>query len=160
MIDIKLDIGSTCRTNRPVVSSNLSNDISFVMRKPAFGICENKDADQLRGYREADQRLFLALRIVQSFYFLNTAFQASSHLLWLYSSVCVGPGRKPRRPVFSQQGSYCLNYGLAGSEQFWSFTAYISTRSHKGMSLVVRKPVLGFSDQVPHKPGSTTTRDG
>ena len=28
------------------------------MRKPAFCICENKDADQLRGNREADQRLF------------------------------------------------------------------------------------------------------
>ena len=27
------------------------------MRKPAFCICENKDADQLRGEREADQRL-------------------------------------------------------------------------------------------------------
>ena len=27
------------------------------MRKPAFSICENKDADQLRGNREADQRL-------------------------------------------------------------------------------------------------------
>ena len=26
------------------------------MRKPAFCICENKDEDQLRGYREADQR--------------------------------------------------------------------------------------------------------
>ena len=28
------------------------------MRKPAFCICENKDADQLRGNREADQRLY------------------------------------------------------------------------------------------------------
>ena len=27
------------------------------MRKPAFCICENKDADQLRGNRETDQRL-------------------------------------------------------------------------------------------------------
>ena len=27
------------------------------MRKPDFCICENKDADQLRGNREADQRL-------------------------------------------------------------------------------------------------------
>ena len=27
------------------------------MRKPAFCKCENKDADQLRGNREADQRL-------------------------------------------------------------------------------------------------------
>ena len=34
-----------------------SVDMSLVMRKPAFCICENKDAEQLRGYREADQRL-------------------------------------------------------------------------------------------------------
>ena len=27
------------------------------MRKPAFCICENKDADQLHGNRKADQRL-------------------------------------------------------------------------------------------------------
>ena len=27
------------------------------MRKATFCICENKDADQLRGNREADQRL-------------------------------------------------------------------------------------------------------
>ena len=31
--------------------------LSRVMRKPDFCICENKDADQLRGNREADQRL-------------------------------------------------------------------------------------------------------
>ena len=31
--------------------------MSRIMRKPAFGICENKDADQLRGNRKADQRL-------------------------------------------------------------------------------------------------------
>ena len=32
--------------------------MSLVMRKPDFCLCENKDADQLRGNREADQRLF------------------------------------------------------------------------------------------------------
>ena len=31
--------------------------LSRVVRKPAFCICENKDADQLHGNREADQRL-------------------------------------------------------------------------------------------------------
>ena len=37
-----------------------------------------------------------ATQIVQSLYFLlNLKFQASSHLLLLYSPVCVGPGRKP-----------------------------------------------------------------
>ena len=34
-----------------------SYEMSLVMRKPAFCISENKDADQLRGYRDADQRL-------------------------------------------------------------------------------------------------------
>ena len=35
----------------------LNDKMSLVVRKPAFCICENKDADQLRGDREADQRL-------------------------------------------------------------------------------------------------------
>ena len=46
-----------------------------------------------------------ATQIVQSLYFLNTKFQASSHLMRLYSPVSVGHGRKPRRLVFSQRGS-------------------------------------------------------
>ena len=43
---------ATFQTNK-----NLLNHMSRVVRKPAFCICENKDADQLRGNREADQRL-------------------------------------------------------------------------------------------------------
>ena len=35
----------------------LNSYLSLVVRKPAFCICENKKADQLRGDREADQRL-------------------------------------------------------------------------------------------------------
>ena len=46
-----------------------------------------------------------ATEIVQSLFFLNPKFQGSSHLLWLYSPVCVRPGQKPRSPVFSQRGS-------------------------------------------------------
>ena len=60
------------------------------MRKPAFCICENKDADQLRGNPEADQRLCFRYipYIVQSLFYLNPKFQASSYLLWVYSLVC------------------------------------------------------------------------
>ena len=47
-----------------------------------------------------------AIQTVQSLCFLNSNFQASSHLLCLYIPVCVGPGWKPRRPVFSQRGSF------------------------------------------------------
>ena len=70
------------------------------MRKPAFCICENKDANQLRGNREADQRLCFRYIDRKIALFLNTKSQASSHLLWLCSPVCVGPGQKPR---FSQK---------------------------------------------------------
>ena len=57
-------------------------DLSLVVRKPAFCICENKDADQLRGYREADQRLCFrytdtTIPLLSKF----PKFQASSHLL-------------------------------------------------------------------------------
>ena len=40
-----------------IVDSYNINNLSRVVRKPAFCICENKDADQLCGKREADQRL-------------------------------------------------------------------------------------------------------
>ena len=38
-------------------ANQTSKQMSQVMRKPTFCICENKDTDQLRGNREADQRL-------------------------------------------------------------------------------------------------------
>ena len=79
--------------------------LSHVMRKPAFYICQNKGADQLWGYRAAHQRLVFTTKVVQLLYFLSPKFQASSHLLWLYSPVCVGPGRKSWRQVFSWRSS-------------------------------------------------------
>ena len=46
------------------------------MRKPAFCICENKDADQLRGNREDDQRP--CFRYVDSTIPLLSKFEISS----------------------------------------------------------------------------------
>ena len=40
------------------------------MRKPTFCICENKDADQLRGNREADQHL--CFRYIDTFLIPNS----------------------------------------------------------------------------------------
>ena len=71
---------------------------SLVVRKLAFCIWENKDAVTAK----LISTFVFATQIVKSLYFLNTKFQASSHLLWLYSPVCVGPSRKPQRPVFLQ----------------------------------------------------------
>ena len=81
--------------------------MSCVMRKPESCICKNKDADQLHSNRKADQCLCFSYT-VQSLYFPYTKFRTTSHLLWLYILACVGPGQKPRRPVFSQRGSYSI----------------------------------------------------
>ena len=75
------------------------------MRKPDFCICENKDADQLRGNREADQRL--CFRYIDS----TIPLLPKSEISRIHpSSVVVQPGlcriwSETRRPVFSQRGS-------------------------------------------------------
>ena len=61
--------------------------MSRVMRKPTFCICENKDADQLHGNREADQRL--CFRNIDSTIPLLSKSEISSLLL---SSKAVQPG--------------------------------------------------------------------
>ena len=45
--------------------------LSRVVKKPTFCICENKDADQLRGNREADQRICFRYLDNTIPYFLN-----------------------------------------------------------------------------------------
>ena len=50
--------------------------MSRVVRKPAFCICENKDADQLCGNREADQRL--CFRYIDSTIPLLSKYEISS----------------------------------------------------------------------------------
>ena len=57
------------------------------MRKPTFCICENKDADQLRGNREADQRL--CFRYLDSTIPLLSKYEIS---ILPPSSVAVQPG--------------------------------------------------------------------
>ena len=76
------------------------------MRKPAFFICENKYADQLRGNREADQRLcFCYIHIAIP---LLSKSEISS--LWLSSEAVQGglcqTRSETRMLVFSQRGSY------------------------------------------------------
>ena len=79
----------------------IQSHMSRVMRKPDVCLCENKGADQLCCNSTADQRLCFRYRIVQ-----YTQIQDSSCHLLLCRQVCVRPGRKPRRLVFSRRGSY------------------------------------------------------
>ena len=61
--------------------------MSRIMRKAAFCICENKDADQLRGNRKADQRH--CFRYTDSTISLLLKYEISS---LQPSSVAVQPG--------------------------------------------------------------------
>ena len=83
------------------------------MRKPAFCIWEKKKTQiSFAVTAKLISAFVFPTWIVQSLYFVYTKFQASSHLVWLYSPVCVGPGRKSRRPVFSRRGSYLNNFQM------------------------------------------------
>ena len=74
------------------LKADAATNMSLVMRKPAFCICEKKKTQISFAVTAKLIRTFVfATWIVQSLFFLNPKFQASSHLLWLYSPVCVGP---------------------------------------------------------------------
>ena len=85
------------------------------MRKPAFRICETNGEDQLCGKRAADQRHRFCYTD-KSHYFLDPQFEASGHLLCLYSPVCVGPGREHKYRFYRYvahilRNTRCSNYG-------------------------------------------------
>ena len=76
------------------------------MRKPVFAYAKTKVQVS---FAKLISTFVFAIQIALCLYFLNPKFQVSSDLLWLYSPVCVGPGRKPRRHVLSRRGSICLS---------------------------------------------------
>ena len=89
--------------------------MSRVVRKPALCICENKAWINFGVTAKLISVFVFAIWIVQYLRFLNSNFQDSSHLLWLYSQVCVRAGLKPPRPVFSQRGIILWVLGKAFS---------------------------------------------
>ena len=93
------------------------------MRKPAYAYAKTKMQISWAVAAQLIGAFVFAIRIVQSLYYLHPKFQASSHLVWLYSLVCVGPGRKPGRPVFSQRGSF-ITFGHADHNNIIRLTYY------------------------------------
>ena len=95
--------------------ANLLSIVTLKSNEPGPGpirtkILPSKPRQEVTCYNLVTAKLIsafvFATRIVQSLYLPNPKFQAASHLLLLYSLVCVGPGRKPRRQVYSQRGSF------------------------------------------------------
>ena len=84
---------------KPVFSQRSTYELRH--EKPFFAYAKKRGAYQIHANGIADQCLCFHY-IVQSLYLLYPNFQASSHLLLLYSPVCV----KHQRQVFSRHGSY------------------------------------------------------
>ena len=49
-------------------------------------------------------QITVTAQLISAFAFLNQNFM----LLAIFCGVCVGPGRKPQRPIFAQQDAYVL----------------------------------------------------
>ena len=134
--------------------SSYKNNMSRVMRKPTFCICENKDPDQLRGTAKLISAFVFATRIVQSLFFLNPKFQISSHLLWLCSSVCVGPGRKPDN-WFSHDAAHmsasvlCFSVHLYTTGIIFSSLSYASQYITKSTQSYYALAKFGQSSYLP-----------
>ena len=68
--------------------------IRCVMRKPSFAYAKTKTQISFTVTAKLISAIVFATYIGRSLFFLNPKFHASSHRLYLYSLVCVGPGRK------------------------------------------------------------------
>ena len=65
-------------------------------RNPTICICKTKTQISCAVTTELISAFVFATQIVQSLFFLNLKFQASSLLLWQHSMICVRPNQKPK----------------------------------------------------------------
>ena len=123
------------------------------MRKPAFCICENKDADQLRGNREADQRL--CFRYTDSTISLLPKCEISS---LQPSSVAVQPGLCGTwsETPFSQNEAHLILYqmyslflyNLLITDKIMFFLVNSNTRGAVGRAICSVSSIIHILDMV------------
>ena len=135
-----------------LICTLVSAHMSRVVRKPAFCICENKDTDQLHSKREADQHL--CFRYIYSMIPLLSKSEISS---LQPSSVVVQPGlcrtwsETPKTGFLTGAKSRFSHYGTLYLAVTSNQSVQLQNWSGLKLSLVVRKPVFGVSDQVRQK---------
>ena len=106
---------------------NLSRDV----RKPDFCICENKDADQLRGNRKADQSFCFHHLDSKYLCFLNPKFQVSSYIQKFSSPVGNPEDRVSQNETHLWQGQFWFHRHLNGKIWNNSFSVVLYSRIWK-----------------------------
>ena len=139
------------------------------MGKPTICICENKGADQLRGNREADQRLcfrysdstipLLLKSKISSFQLFSVLVQVGLCRTWSETQIV---GFVTHRLIcFTILRLHLLKVMMINRKTHClSMIALNITRQDRKMSLCVTKPTIWVSDQVRHKPACTSTEYG
>ena len=97
---------------------------------------------------------------------LKVEFLSMDASIWIYGTVNAQMFIAPKKKEYAR---LLKGINFADGDKFYKFNGcfpnrllalYFSNLSLQQMSLVVRKPVFGISDQVRHKPGCKTTEDG
>ena len=122
-----------------------------------FALCENKSTDWLWSNCTAYHRLCFRY-IVQSLYFLNLKFQASSNLLWQYSPVSVVLGFlttrlncfKPRRRSHNVCCLVLQSFNILNSNKGGGYSVLLRI-SNWHPSLIWKVLVYNIDIQKNHK---------
>ena len=105
----------------PLLDPPMYSGLSRIVRKRDFGYAKTKAQISFAVTVKLISAFDFATMIVQLFFFRDPKFQASSHLIYLYRPVCVRPGRKRRRPVFSHHGSISFVNEINLSKKAYNF---------------------------------------
>ena len=129
------------------IGIGLVSYLSLSIRKPAFCICQNKDADQLHGDGEADQRLCFRY-IVSTIPLLH-----KSEISSLWPSLAVQPGLCWTRSEILKT-CFLTTKLIFGTHSSWAILfAYRNEPRHEKTNVLVFYAAR-------HKPGCTATQDG
>ena len=93
------------------------------MRNRIFAYAKTKTQISFAVTAKLISAFVFATYIEQSLYFLYRKFQASSHIVWLYSLVCVRPGRKSRRPISHNEAQMMLDNAILVKLSVYPFSS-------------------------------------
>ena len=117
-----------------ILNPKFLGHMSLVVRKPDFCICENKDADQLRGNHEADQRL--CFRFMDTTIPLLSKFEISS----LYpSSGSLHPGLCQTWSETPKTGFLTTRLKCSGCKACLFYTVFLTLQFHLLLDLLQTK---------------------
>ena len=155
-------------SNQAVQPQKMARGMKFRIKKveELYYLCsENKGTVQLRGYREADLRLFFSHMQKNGFLTMRLVYlsiRTKPLAMYLYSN---DQHLTEKFMNACSSGSCCVNdciMQMSGKVILIMITGPWNLdplKPHFYMSLALRKPFFGVSDLVRHKPSCTATED-